>query len=73
MTDKVVPLFPEHPVSHPSGLSGVWWIRDGMVFVRSEHGTKATQIGGGSPEALAMLMLRELADEAAQLPSAIPQ
>src|SRR5260370_4142286 len=62
---NVIPLFPEHPVSHPSrGLSGVWWLRDGMVFVRSEHVMKPTQIGGASPESLAMLMLRELADEA---------
>src|SRR5258708_31351453 len=65
---NVIPLFPEHPVSHPSrGLSGVWWLRDGMVFVRSEHGMKPTQIGGsvGAEETLARIMLRELADEAA--------
>src|SRR5260370_38581483 len=68
---NVIPLFPEHPVSHPSrGLSGVWWLRDGMVFVRSEHGMKPTQIGGSSPESLAMLMLRELADEAGWLSEA---
>ena len=41
------------------------WYRteDGMVFVETAHGSKATQIGGGDPSLLAYIMLRELADE----------
>jgi len=42
-------------------LSGTFTIRDGMVFVRSEHGEKPAQIGGSPPEVIARLVLGELA------------
>ena len=42
---------------------GSWAIIDGMVFVRTGHGQKATQIGGSNPEGLARILIRELAGD----------
>jgi hypothetical protein len=39
---------------------GSWAIIDSMVFVRTAHGQKATQIGGSNPEFLARILIREL-------------
>jgi hypothetical protein len=44
-------------------VPGWWWVEDNMVEVWSRHGRKITQVGGSPPEALAKLMLRELAHE----------
>ena len=41
--------------------TGSWAVIDGMVFVRTAHGTKATQVGGSPPETIARI--RELAGE----------
>ena len=41
--------------------TGSWAIIDGLVMVRTAHGTKATQIGGSNPEGLARILIRELA------------
>jgi hypothetical protein len=43
--------------------TGSWAVIDGMVFVRTAHGTKATQLGGSPPETIAKLLIRELAGE----------
>jgi hypothetical protein len=43
--------------------TGSWAIIDGMVFVRTCNGQKATQIGGSNPEGLARILIRELAGE----------
>jgi hypothetical protein len=43
--------------------TGSWAVIDGMVFVRTAHGTKATQVGGSPPETIARLLIRELAGE----------
>ena len=43
--------------------SGSWAIIDGMVFVRTCDGQKATQLGGSPPETLARMLIRELANE----------
>jgi hypothetical protein len=40
--------------------TGSWAIIDGMVFVRTRSGHKATQIGGSNPEGLARILIREL-------------
>jgi hypothetical protein len=40
--------------------TGSWAIIDGMVFVRTCNGHKATQIGGSNPEVLARILIREL-------------
>ena len=37
---------------------GSWAIIDGMVFVRTCNGHKATQIGGSNPEGLARMLIR---------------
>jgi Terminase RNaseH-like domain len=42
---------------------GSWAIIDGMVFVRTCNGHKATQIGGSNPEGLARMLIRELSGE----------
>ena len=45
-------------------VPGWWWVEEeGMVEVWSRRGRKVTQIGGSPPQALARLMLRELAKE----------
>jgi hypothetical protein len=43
---------------------GTYFIQQSMVYVRSPLGAKATQLGLSSPEALAMLLLKELVREA---------
>ena len=43
--------------------TGSWAVIDGMVFVRTAHGQKATQVGGSPPETIARLLIRELAGE----------
>jgi hypothetical protein len=44
-------------------ISGTFTIRDGMVIARSEDGrTKPAQIGGSTAEAMARLLLGELAE-----------
>jgi hypothetical protein len=74
MMGNIVDLFPEYPASHPSGLKGTFRFLDkDNILVRSEHGEKPARIGNSRPEVIAMLVLREFADEAAQLPPAIPQ
>ena len=42
---------------------GSWAVIDGIVFVRTAHGTKATQLGGSPPEIIARLLIRELSGE----------
>jgi hypothetical protein len=70
MMGEVIPLFPEHPVFTPrrGGHHGTYTIRDGLVFVHSDEFGDAlpARIGCSSPKAIAMLVLGELADEAAQ-------
>jgi hypothetical protein len=41
----------------------VWAVIDGIVFVRTCNGYKATQLGGSLPETIARLLIRELAGE----------
>jgi hypothetical protein len=41
--------------------SGSWAVIDGIVFVRTCNGHKATQLGGSNPEGLARILIRELA------------
>lgn len=43
---------------------GTYFVRDSMVYVQSEFGTKATQVGGSRPATLAKLLLSELVREA---------
>jgi hypothetical protein len=70
MRDNVIPLFPEYPVFTPrhGGHHGMFTVRDGLIFVHSDEFGDAlpARIGCSSPEAIAMLVLGELADEAAQ-------
>ena len=42
-------------------LKAEYEVSDGMVTVRSVYGEKCTQVGGSSPERLAMFMLGEMA------------
>jgi hypothetical protein len=37
-----------------------WCVKDGLVFVRTANGHKATQIGGSSPDHIARILAREL-------------
>lgn len=39
---------------------GTYYVQDSLVYVQSEHGTKATQVGGSSPASIARLLLSEL-------------
>jgi hypothetical protein len=39
---------------------GTYYIQDRMVHVQSAYGTKATQVGGLTPEGIARLLLSEL-------------
>lgn len=40
---------------------GTYFVSNSMVHVQSEKGRKATQVGGSEPEALAKMLLSELA------------
>ena len=39
---------------------GTYYVSNSIVYVRSEKGTKATQIAGSAPEVLARMLLSEL-------------
>ena len=39
---------------------GTYYVQDSVVYVQSEFGTKATQIGGSLARAVAKLLLSEL-------------
>jgi len=41
--------------------NGSWVVIDGIVFVKTCYGSKATQLGGSNPEGLARILIRELA------------
>ena len=43
---------------------GTYYVQDSTVFVRSPIGSKATQVGGSQPSAIARMLLSELAREA---------
>jgi hypothetical protein len=43
-----------------------WAVIDEMVYVRTVHGRKATQLGGSSPESLVGILAWELATECAE-------
>jgi len=40
--------------------TGSWAVIDGILTVRTAHGTKSAQIGGMPPEYLARVLMREL-------------
>jgi hypothetical protein len=42
---------------------GIYYVKRGMLYVRSPLGTKVTQVGGSSPEIVAKLLLSELVRE----------
>ena len=42
---------------------GTYYVQDSVVYVQSEFGTKATQIGGSPARAVAKLLLSELVRE----------
>jgi hypothetical protein len=44
-------------------IKGSFKYLDGVVTVRTPHGSKTTQLGGQTPEQLAKTLLRELARE----------
>ena len=44
-------------------IKGSFKFIDGMVNVRTPHGSKTTQSGGHTPEQMAKTLLRELARE----------
>ena len=46
-----------------SGFYTVTSGRHPIVKISSEYGTKATQVGGATPESIARIMLRELVEE----------
>jgi len=37
-----------------------WAVIDGLVFVRTQHGQKVTQVGGSPPEWIARVLAKEL-------------
>jgi hypothetical protein len=39
---------------------GTYYVQKSIVYVQSPYGSKATQVGGSSPEALAKMLLSEL-------------
>lgn len=39
---------------------GTYYVQNKIVYVQSEKGNKATQLGGSSPQTMAMLLLSEL-------------
>ena len=39
---------------------GSYYVQSSLVYVQSEKGTKATQVGGSRPEMLARMLLSEL-------------
>lgn len=45
-------------------VSGFYAVENGVLTVASTLGVKSSILGGSSPEALAQIMLRELADDA---------
>jgi hypothetical protein len=45
-------------------LIGAYSVKDGIVTVKSSFGSKATQVGDSYPYNLALIMLRELLDDA---------
>ena len=54
----------EIPITISYEIKGSYWTHDGMITVRLANGRKkTTQLGGMTPESLAKIMLRELADE----------
>jgi hypothetical protein len=45
-------------------LTGTYTVHEGWVYVRSEHGETKAEIRDSMPRALAIILLRELADAA---------
>jgi hypothetical protein len=41
--------------------NGSWALIDGIVFVKTCNGSKATQLGGSTPEGIARILIYELA------------
>jgi len=39
---------------------GTYYLQGSLVYVQSEFGTKATQLGGSTPETIAKMLLSEL-------------
>jgi len=37
-----------------------WAVIDGLVFVRTQHGQKVTQVGGSPPDHIARILAKEL-------------
>jgi hypothetical protein len=63
MSSRVFPVKPVTVTIDGVTHKGSYFVQNFMVYMVSKFGAKSTQLGGSTPEALAKLLLSEMARE----------